>query len=73
MKTLDIRRPTLSDYLFADHYVLGDKIVSKLTKRTGVVMKWPEDVEPIEGVVWVKWDFTGNETHCYRHQINRRV
>lgn len=72
MRELGIKKPTPEDYQFADTYVKDDKIVSKLTRRTGTVLQWPADVEPIEGVVWVRWDDRGQEGHAYRHQINRR-
>lgn len=61
-------KPMLTEFQFADDYRPGERIVSKFTRRTGVVAPWPG--LPVIGAVWVRWD-DGLTCHAWRHQINR--
>lgn len=69
-------KPTPTEFLKADDYLPGERIVSKLTRRCGMVMKWPEgQPRPAQetslwGAIWVKWD-DGKTSHAWRHQVNR--
>lgn len=61
----------------SDDYRPGERIVSRLTNRKGVVMAWPEGrAYPLGhgdlwGAIWVRWDDTGHEAHAWRHQVRR--
>lgn len=61
----------------ADNYRPGERIASRLTRRTGVVQDWPqgraypEGHGSIHGAVWVQWDDGGPTGHAWRHQIHR--
>jgi len=71
------RKPTPTEFQFADQYSAGGRIVSKLTRRVGTVTLWPEGQlrprgEDLRyGAVWIRWD-DGTTGHAWRHQINRR-
>jgi hypothetical protein len=70
------KNPTPTEFERADQYYPGDRIVSKLTRRTGTVQLWPtgrphpQGHGEFYGAVWVTWD-TGTQSHAWRHQINR--
>ena len=64
-------KPGPNEFQRADEYRAGERIVSKFTRRTGVVAAWPEyGVLPVIGALWIHWD-DGQRGHAYRHQINR--
>lgn len=72
------RNPTPTEFEKADQYYPGDRIVSKLTRRTGTVQAWPQGRAyppghgTIYGAVWVLWDDNlAQGSHAWRHQINR--
>ena len=70
-------KPTTTEFLRADSYRPGERIVSKFTRRMGTVREWPQgQARPkgedlVIGAVWVEWD-DGVRGHAWRHQINRR-
>jgi hypothetical protein len=73
-----------TEFEYADTYAPGTRIASRLTRRKGTVLGWPDgrayppghgSDSPIRGqvygAIWVRWDDTGDCHHAWRHQVHR--